>query len=179
MNPRRIPFALAAALALSGPAPAAGIPETLDAPSYKRLSPNLAVSGRPSPEVLAKLKESGFRTAIDIRQPAEGVAIVREAVEGQGLRFVSVPVSPDTFSVGDVKKIEAVLSDEKAAPVLLFCSSSNRVGGVIAVIAARSGRSRDEALVEGKKAGLKSAAMEKAALRVIEESAKGEAGPGK
>ena len=87
----------------SGLASAAGIPESFDAPSYKRLSPSLAVAGRPSPEAVAKLKESGFRTAVDLRQPSEGVAIVREAVEAQGLTFVSVPVSPDTFTLGDVK----------------------------------------------------------------------------
>lgn len=155
----------------AGFASAAGIPESLDAPSYKRLSPSLAVAGRPSPEAVAKLKELGFRTAIDLRQPNEGVAIVREAVEAQGLRFVSVPVSPNTFSVGDVRKVEAVLSDPGAAPVLLYCASSNRVGGVIAVIERWRGRSQEDAVAEGRKAGLKSSAMEKAAIRVMDEGA--------
>ena len=164
---KRTTFALALLLG-SGPAAAAGIPETLDATSYRRLSPSLAAAGRPSPEALAKLKESGFRTAIDLRQPAEGVAIVRQAVEEQGLTFVSVPVSPNTFSLEDVKKVEAVLKDQAAAPVLLFCASSNRVGGVIAVIEYRRGRTKDEAIAEGKKAGLSSSAMEKAALRVMD-----------
>ena len=112
---------------------AAGIPESIDAASYKRLSPSLAVSGKPSKEALASLKASGFRTVIDLRQPGEGVAR-RETVEAQGLTFVSVPVSPDTFSAGDVKKVGAVLKDQTAAPVLLFCASSNRVGAVMAVI---------------------------------------------
>ena len=173
--PRRS-SALLSALVLSSGAFAAGIPETLDAPSYRRLSPSLAVSGRPSPEAVAKLRETGFRTAIDLRQPAEGVAIVREAVEAQGLKFVSVPVSPDTFSLEDVRKVEAVLADPKAAPVLLYCASSNRVGGVIAVVEARRGKTKDEAIAEGKKAGLKSAAMERAVLRVMDESAKVGAG---
>ena len=163
----RTTLALAVLLA-SGLAAAAGIPEKLDAANYQRLSPSLAVAGRPSPEALAKLKESGFRTAIDIRQPGEGVSITREAVEAQGLTFVSVPVSPDTFSLDDVKKVEGVLNDQGAAPVLLFCSSSNRVGGVIAVVEARRGRSKDEALAAGRKAGLKSAAMEKAAEKLID-----------
>jgi len=163
--------ALALALLFaSGTAAAAGIPETLDAPAYRRLSPGLAVAGRPSPEAVAALKESGFRTAIDIRQPSEGVAIVKEAVEAQGLTFVSVPVSPDTFTLGDVKKVEAVLQDQSAAPVLLYCASSNRVGGVIAVLEYRRGRTKEEALAEGRKAGLRSSAMEKAALRVMDES---------
>lgn len=165
----RTTLALALLLA-SGLAAAAGIPETLDATNYRRLSPSLAVAGRPSPEALAKLKESGFRTAIDLRQPAEGVSITREAVEAQGLAFASIPVSPDTFSLADVQKVEAVLGDQKAAPVLLFCSSSNRVGGVIAVIEYRRGRTKSEAIAEGKKAGLKSSAMENAALRVMDQA---------
>lgn len=167
---KKIAFAVLA-LVLAGTAAAAGIPETLDATSYKRLSPSLAVSGRPSPEALAKLKESGFRTAIDLRQPSEGVAIAKEAVEAQGLRFVSVPVSPDTFSLDDVLKVEAVLKDQSAAPVLLYCASSNRVGGVVAVLESRRGRTKDEAIAEGKKAGLKSSSMVKAAERVIDASA--------
>ncbi len=165
------PLALAAALLVPGLAVAAGIPETLDAPAYKRLSPSLAVAGRPSPEAVAKLKELGFRTAIDLRQPSEGVAIVKEAVEAQGLKFVNVPVSPDTFSLDDVLKVEAVLKDQSTAPVLLYCASSNRVGGVVAVLEARRGRTKDEAIAEGRKAGLKSASMVKAAERVIDAGA--------
>ncbi len=158
-----------ALLVASFPAAAAGIPETLDAPAYQRLSPSLAVSGAPTRNAFASLKEAGFRTAIDLRQPAEGVVAAREAVEKQGLTFLSVPVSPGTFSLADAQKVEAVLADPKAGPVLLYCASSNRVGGVLAVVARLHGRSKEEALAEGRKAGLHSAAMEKAVLKVIDE----------
>lgn len=171
---KRTTLALALLLG-AGSAAAAGIPEKLDATNYRRLSPSLAVAGRPSPEAVAKLKESGFRTVIDLRQPAEGVAIVRDAVEEQGLTFVSVPVSPNTFSLEDVNKVEAVLKDQAAAPVLLFCASSNRVGGVVAVIEHRRGRAKNDAIAEGKKAGLSSSAMEKAALRVMDQEPAGAA----
>ena len=160
---------LALALLLgSGVARAAGIPDSLDAANYKRLSPGLAVSGKPSNEALASLKTAGFRTVVDLRQPAEGVASAKEAVEAQGLAFVSVPVSPDTFSLDDVLKVEAVLKDQGAAPVLLYCSSSNRVGAALAVVEYRRGRSMDDALAEGRKAGLKTPAMESAARRVMD-----------
>lgn len=170
MQLRPVALALASALALSGSALAASIPEKLDATSYQRLSPSLAVSGKPSKGALAALKEAGFRTAIDLRQLAEGVPSAREVVEAQGLNFVSVPVSPDTFTLEDARKVEAVLSDQKSAPVLLFCASSNRVGGVMAVIARMRGRSKEEALAEGRKAGLRSAAMEKAVFKVLDEA---------
>jgi uncharacterized protein (TIGR01244 family) len=165
---KRTTFALALLLG-AGPAAAAGIPETLDATNYRRLSPSLAVAGSPSRDALESLKAAGFKTAIDLRNPTEGVASAREAVEAQGLKFVSVPVSPGTFSLDDVKKVEAVLKDQGAAPVFLFCASGNRVGAALAVIEYRRGRSKDEAIAEGKKAGLSSSAMEKAALRVMDQ----------
>ena len=67
---KRTTFALALLFG-TGLAAAAGIPERLDAPNYKRLSPSLAVSGKPSKEALASLREAGFRTAVDLRQPAQ------------------------------------------------------------------------------------------------------------
>src|SRR5471030_2774625 len=116
---------------------AAGIPETLkpeEAPNYRKAGEALATSGKPSVETLAKLKDLGFKTAIDLRQPAEGVEAARKAVEEQGLTFVSVPISPETFRADDAKKVAAILDDAQAGPVLLYCSSSNRVGGVMAVV---------------------------------------------
>ncbi len=151
-------------------AAASGIPESLkpgEALNYRKAGAALATAGKPSVETLAKLKELGFRTAIDLRQPAEGVAAARKAVEEQGLTFVSVPVSPETFRADDAKKVAAILGDTKAAPVLLYCSSSNRVGAVIAVVEAFRGKPHDEALAEGRKAGLKSAPMIEAVERVL------------
>ncbi|MGZ5429585.1 MAG: fused DSP-PTPase phosphatase/NAD kinase-like protein [Thermoanaerobaculia bacterium] len=154
-------------------AAAAEIPETLkpeQALNYRRAGAALATAGKPSAETLARLKELGFRTAIDLRQPAEGVEAARKAVEEQGLKFVSVPISPATFRVDDAKRVAAILDDVKSAPVLLFCASSNRVGGVIAVVERMRGRSKEQALAEGKKAGLRSAAMETAVLGVFDEA---------
>jgi uncharacterized protein (TIGR01244 family) len=163
-------FALVFAAVSAFVAVAAGIPETLkpeEALNYRKAGAALATAGKPSPETLAKLKDLGFKTAIDLRQPAEGVEAARKAVEEQGLTFVSVPVSPETFRADDARKVAAILDDAKAGPVLLYCSSSNRVGGVIAVVEGLRGKPHDEALAEGKKAGLKSAAMIDAVERVL------------
>jgi uncharacterized protein (TIGR01244 family) len=162
-----LPLVFAAVSALVA---AAGIPETLkpeEALNYRKAGAALATAGKPSAETLAKLKDLGFRTAIDLRQPVEGVEAARKAVEEQGLRFVSVPISPEIFRADDAKKVAAVLDDAKAAPVLLYCSSSNRVGGVIAVVESLRGKPRDEALAEGRKAGLRSAPMIEAVERVL------------
>jgi len=64
-----------------------------------------------------------------------------------------------------------VLDDPASGPVLLHCAAANRAGGVLAVIEAKNGKSLEQAIEEGKKAGLKSDAMVEAVKRVVAEPA--------
>jgi uncharacterized protein (TIGR01244 family) len=158
-------------LVLLLPAPvAAGVPETVapaEIPAYRLLRPDLAVGGQPSPEALARLKVMGFRTVVNLRTEKEGAAAEGPVVEAQGLRYVWIPVIPETFSPADVEAVGKVLADPSAFPVLFHCSSSNRVGGVWTVLESRKGRSFDEALAAGRAAGLHSPPMEAAVRRVL------------
>lgn len=164
--------ALSLALLAAGPLRAAEVPATMDPaamPNYRRLGPDLAVAGKPSPEALAQLKEQGFKTVIDLRQETEGTAEEKAIVEGQGLRYVSVPMSAATFKLEDAEAVGRILKDATAGPVLLHCASSNRVGGVLAVLEAKAGKPLDEAIAAGEKAGLKSGPMTEAVKRVLAE----------
>lgn len=150
------------------------LPATVDPaaiPNYTRVRPGLAVAGKPSPAALAHLKEQGFKTVIDLRQESEGLADEKASVEGQGLRYVSVPMTSASFSLADALKVKGVLDDPASGPVLLHCAAANRAGGVFAVIEAKSGKSLEQAIEEGKKAGLKSDAMVEAVKRVLAEPA--------
>ena len=168
------PHARLVLLALLASAAAfAEIPETVkpeDVPNYRRISPSLATAGQPTEAALKKAKELGFATFVNLRTPQEGIEADRKIVEALGLRFLSVPVTPAAFSLADAKAVAAVLDDPKAGPVLLYCSSSNRVGGVWAVVQALRGKSDEEALADGRKAGLKSPAMVEATKRVLEKA---------
>jgi len=64
-----------------------------------------------------------------------------------------------------------VLDDPASGPVLLHCSTSNRVGGVLAVLEAKAGKPVDDAIAAGRKAGLKSDVMVEAVKRVLAEPA--------
>ena len=86
-----------------------------------------------------------------------------------GLTYLWVPITPASFSLKDVQAVGQVLSDPAAGPVLLHCASSNRVGGVVAVLAAQKGAGLAEAVEQGKAAGLKSAEMIDAVRRVAGE----------
>ena len=149
---------------------AAGVPETVDPaeiPAYRLLRPDLAVAGQPSPQALARLKEMGFRTVVNLRTEKEGAAAEAPVVEAQGLRYVWVPVTTESFSAADVEAVGKVLDDPSAFPVLFHCASSNRVGGTWAVLQSKRGKSLEAALAAGRAAGLQSPQMEAAVRRVL------------
>jgi uncharacterized protein (TIGR01244 family) len=148
----------------------ARLPQTVDPvsiPNYALVSPRLAAAGQPGPQALSKLDDMGFRTVVNLRTDREGGAQERAVVEAQGLRYVWVPITADSFSLADVEAVEKVLHDPSSGPVLLHCASSNRVGAVWAAIQAREGKPLEEALAAGREAGLKSPQMEAAVRRVL------------
>ena len=148
------------------------VPESADSallPNYTRLTPTLAAAGQPTPEAILALRAMGFKTVVNMRAESEpGVAGEAEAVLAQGLDYVSVPITAESFSLAAVAAVQRVLDDPARAPVLLHCGSSNRVGGVWAVIQARTrGLGVEVALEEGQRAGLHSPAMMDAVRRVL------------
>jgi uncharacterized protein (TIGR01244 family) len=161
---------LAGVLALPLLVRAGEIPETMPAseiPNNVRASPGLATAGQPAPETLARLKELGFKTVINIRTEAEpGVVQEADVVKAQGLDYHLIPITAATFSAEQVDAIAKILDDPAAGPVLFHCGSSNRVGAVIAAIEARKGRGCAEAEAEGRRLGLRSESMVEAARRV-------------
>jgi len=155
---------------LTAAAASAGVPEKMDPgqiPYYRLLTPGIATAGQPSSEVLPKLAALGFKTVINLRMPGEDAPPdERAVVEGQGLRYVHVPLTAASLSAADVAAVEKVLDDAAAAPVLFHCTTSNRVGAVWALVQTRKGKSLDEALVAGREAGLRSPVLEEAVRRL-------------
>lgn len=164
---------LASGLLAAGPV-LAGIPETVDPaliPAYRRLQPDLAAAGQPTPEGLKQLKDMGFRTVINLRTEKEGALEERGVVESERLRYVWIPVTLETFSLADAEAARKALEDAGSPPVLLHCASSNRVGGVWALIQWLRGKAPSEAEAAGREAGLHSPQMIDAVRRILEVSA--------
>jgi uncharacterized protein (TIGR01244 family) len=162
---------LGAAILLCAAPAFAQIPESVDPaviPNYRLLKPGLATAGQPTPEALRKLKEQGFKTVISLRADSEpGVKEEEAIVKGQGLEYVSVPVTPASFSQQQVDQVAKVLDDPEAGPILFHCGSANRVGAVWTVIQAQRGKSYEVAEAEGRKIGLSSPAMVEAVKKVL------------
>ena len=104
---RRTRIAAVAVVAfLPGLATAGDIPGSVDGSlitNYVRARPGVAGSGQPSEDGLRQLKRLGFRTVVNLRVPGENGYVDEKAViEGQGLRYVHVPLTASTLSAADV-----------------------------------------------------------------------------
>jgi uncharacterized protein (TIGR01244 family) len=135
--------------------------------NYRLVEPALATAGAPSAEGLRQLPTLGVRTVINLMTPAEGADAEKEVVEAQGLRYVSVPISIETFRQQDVDAVAAVLDDPAARPVLIHCSSGNRVGAVWTVWRVQRGLPYGAAEEEGRLIGLRNPALLAAVKRVL------------
>jgi len=156
---------LAVRPAADGPLPESVAPSVI--PNYSLLRPDLAAAGRPTEEGLRRLRDLGFRVVIDLRAPSEGTAAEEAAVKEAGLRYVSVPITPETFRREDVDAVARILDERGRGPVLLHCATANRVGGVWTVLQVTKGVPYEDAEAEGRRIGLRSAAMVAAVRRVV------------
>jgi uncharacterized protein (TIGR01244 family) len=140
--------------------------EPAEIPNYRLVAPGLATAGKPSPAVLPSLKTLGFKTVVDLRTEKEGTREEEAAVKAAGLRYVWVPITAESFSLEDVRAVASVLDDPEAGPILLHCTSANRVGAVWAVLQARKGKSLEEAEAEGRMVGLRAPQLVEAFRRL-------------
>ncbi|MHC4770112.1 MAG: protein tyrosine phosphatase family protein, partial [Planctomycetota bacterium] len=85
-------------------------------------------AGQPSEAALRLAADEGVDLVINLR-PLHEMAKVpfdeRALVDELGMRYVTIPVTPSTFSLADVDRFADQL-DATEGTVLLHCSSSNR-----------------------------------------------------
>lgn len=103
-----------------------------EAPNYRPLEDGVATANAITLPAIPKLAAAGFKTIVDLRTRGErGVTEEAAAAARTGMHYVNVPVSLATLSVTDVREVAAVLDRPEDHPVLIHCSSGNRVGAVI------------------------------------------------
>jgi uncharacterized protein (TIGR01244 family) len=116
---------------------------------------NYVSTGQPNEETLVLAKEAGFTTVIDFRAADEdrGFDEEREVV-ALGMTYVSIPVDgPADINFDKAADLQRILA-ETDGPVLLHCGTGNRAGAIYALRAKLNGASSEEALAQGKQAGL-------------------------
>lgn len=129
--------------------------------------PDVATAGQPEGRHFGRLAEAGYRTVIDLRAPEEDRLLNEPEVIGRaGMEYVSLPVGHEDIGDGTFDRFRELMADRERRPVLVHCSSANRVGALlIPYLVLDEGKSAEEALEVASRVGLRSRSLERAALR--------------
>jgi TonB family protein len=138
-------------------------------PDYRVLRPDLAVAGQPSAEMLGRLKKLGFRTLVDLSPEPHTATDEYVAMEAQGLRYAWVPITAEGLHAQDAAAVGRIIGERDRGPFLVHGATADSAGAVWAVLAKRAGQSTEQALEEGRKAGLKSPEMLEAVRGILED----------
>ena len=122
----------------------------------------ILTAGQPTPDQLEQAKARGYKAVINLRTGKENPSpeVERKWVEGLGMRYISLPVDGKKgVTKENALKLADYLKDSSLYPLIVHCYTSNRTGAIFAIKAFHvDGKSADQSLEVGKKAGLKSLA---------------------
>jgi uncharacterized protein (TIGR01244 family) len=118
--------------------------------------PDLLSGGQPGVDQLSALASQGFRTVINLRADGEFDAWdAEDEVSALGMAYHHLPVAgPQDVSVETARRLRAMLDLPDARPALVYCGSGNRVGALLALVAAERGLTPEQALDYGRRGGL-------------------------
>lgn len=179
MRPAVSTYALLAAIAFTAACADAPAPEASDAPVPLPAAPaptgptlatasalgvrnaaepaaGLLTAGQITQAQFDALAEAGYTTFVSLQLPSENGAGWEEAyAASKGIAFHRIPVgSGADLSREKVEELDRIL-DAVTGPKVVYCASSNRVGGILALRAAwLDGASPDEAMAFGRAAGM-------------------------
>ncbi len=129
--------------------------------------------GQPDPDEFKQYAEMGVETVLNLRTQPEIDALDFDetaAVKDAGMTYEHVGIRGEPTKE-QLSKIFSIIEDheKEKKPILLHCGSSNRVGYIWSMYrATRNGISLDDAIAEGKAAGLRAPALEESAKKIIE-----------
>lgn len=140
------------------PTEAGGAVPSIDIPNAVMPFDDLLIGGQPTQEDLRRAAEEGYRTIVNLRPDEEWPAwYSRSFIEDDlDLRYYHIPVAgADDITEEKALELAAIVDDADAYPVLMHCSSGNRVGALFAARAYYlAGDDVEQALEVGRTSGL-------------------------
>lgn len=106
--------------------------QDVGARNFLRVNEQFCTGGQPTKEDLARLKESGVRSILNLRRPEENPTELAEEerlAEGLGLRYFLLPVNVSDLRPEQADRFLEIVRDEANRPMYIHCVSANRVGG--------------------------------------------------
>lgn len=119
---------------------------------------NTVVTGKLTPEKVAKAAEAGIEHIINLQPESELTFDEKAEVEAHGIQYTHLPISgADDLKQVNLLEFDKALRAHHGKKTLLHCGSGNRVGACVALRAGwLRGRKLDTALQRGKDHGLTS-----------------------
>jgi len=122
--------------------------------NYARITPQIATSGMIGDGGAPLLAAHNFRTIIDLRTATEGTEEEKALVDAQNMVYINIPTTVAGFTEEQLAAFtKAIENAEK--PILVHCGSGNRAGGMWASYRISKGIDPEQALAEGRKAGMR------------------------
>lgn len=129
------------------------------------------LASQPAVVDFEQAKSNGVKTVIDLREAGEVEEFDEpKVVRALGLEYYNLGFkTPESLTDSVFDRARALLRDESKKPILLHCSSGNRVGAVwLAHRVLDGGLEYEAALAESKTVGLKLPAYEAKARQYVE-----------
>ncbi len=135
---------------------------------------DIATAGQPEEEHLKRLAEAGYKAVVDLRTPEEDRGLDEpEAARQAGMEYVNIPVGHEDVEDETFERFRELMKDPERRPVLVHCSSANRVGALlIPYFVLDEEKSTEKAVKIASEVGLKSDELKQAALRYAERRSK-------
>ena len=97
--------------------------------NLKQITSDLWISGQPTADELSNVGER-FRTVVNLRTADENGVLPDEErlVEGAGLNYAPIPVTPVSLTDADVERFSQAVSSADATPALIHCQGGGRAG---------------------------------------------------
>ena len=145
--------------------------QKMERPGITNYTKVVACGGATETSALKGLKEDGFKTIINLRQPTEpGANIEQNMAEAKslGLNYVNIPVNGQAPDPKAVDQFLATIAKKENQPAFIHCGSASRVGALWLVKRVlQDAWPVEKATEEAKLIGLRSAPLEKFALEYI------------
>lgn len=140
-------------------APILGRQELPPIRNFLRVNDKFCTGGQPRLEHLAKLKDEGIKSIINLRQPSEHRAGEEEAMAKQlGLRYYNIPVVYRDPKEEQVTQFLKLTDDSENLPAFIHCTAAIRVGAFWMIRRVmRDGWTVEAAEEEATKVGLREA----------------------
>jgi protein tyrosine phosphatase (PTP) superfamily phosphohydrolase (DUF442 family) len=87
---------------------------------FTRVKDGVFAGRRPTLDGLDWLQAKGYKTVVHVRRPQDADETDRRQVEKRGMRFVSLPVTPETLTQEWADEFNKVIGDTAGQPVFVY-----------------------------------------------------------